>query len=209
VLQAGVPEAEGNRAVIGAGTGLGQAMLVRQGDHYQVCASEGGHVDFAPRDTQQVALLQYLLNELGQVSVEHLLSGPGLYRLYRFLRDSGAARESTSLADALAGPDAAAVISQHAADDALCREALRLFCRIYGAHAANVGLASLASGGIYLTGGVTRRVMQYLADGELLAAFRQHLTMPALLQHMPLQAVTYDNPGLLGAALYAADKIKT
>jgi glucokinase len=207
LLQKGRAQRYGIAAVIGAGTGLGQALIKRSDDICEVFASEGGHVDFSPRDARQIELLRYMLEKHGQVSVENLLSGSGLCHLYGFLCDTGFASESPRLASLMTQNDPAAVITRYAHADELCRETIRLFCRIYGAHAANVALSYLATGGIYLTGGVTQHILEFLGDGELLAAFRRHACMADLLHDIPLQVVRYDYPGLLGAAMYTAGRL--
>jgi glucokinase len=209
VLQQGRARQEGVSAIIGAGTGLGQALIKQHGSEVAVFASEGGHVDFAPRDAVQIELLRYMLAKYKQVSVELLLSGRGLYNIYSFLRDTAFATESVNLASRFMQNDPAAVITSHADSDPLCRETLRLFCSIYGAHAANVGLSYLATGGVYLTGGVTRHIQKYLDNGELLEAFRHHKSMSKVLLDMPLQIITCEHPGLLGAALYAVRELST
>ena len=139
--------------------------------------------------------------------LEHLLSGQGLYRLYCFLRESNSCPENPVLASAFMQDDPAAVITQNAHHDELCRETIRLFCSIYGAHAANIGLSYLATGGLYMTGGVTQHLLGFLEDGVWMSAFRKHMSMAHILCDMPVNVVIHDYPGLLGAALYTVNKL--
>src|SRR5690606_25113133 len=169
-LQAGVPRPDAPSAVIGAGTGLGQTLLVRRGQHYDALATEGGHVDFAPTDELQLELWRYLARRYGRVSCERILSGAGLVTLYQFFRargvpgGTGGSRAAPEPADvsraALAGSDEAAAA------------ALRLFVSVYGAHAGNAALAYLAAGGVYLAGGIAPKILPALADGAFMRAFR-------------------------------------
>ena len=142
VLNAGAADASGNRALISAGTGLGEAGLFADGDTYRPFPSEGGHADFAPRDKTEIALLEYLLTRFDHVSFERVLSGPGLYNLYQFFRDTGRAPEPAWLADEISQGDPSAIISKHAAQNTedLCVQAMDQFVAIYGAEAGNLAL---------------------------------------------------------------------
>lgn len=202
VLQAGAAGATGPRAVIGAGTGLGQALLVAVDGHERVIATEGGHVDFAPTDALQYELLQQLREQHARVSYEHLLSGAGLLRLYEFLRARGATPESAAVAHAMRSEEAAAVISRHAlADsDALCEQALELFVQIYGAQAGNLALTAGATGGVYVAGGIAPRILPKLTDGHFMSAFCAKGRMRPLLESIPVRVVINPAVGLIGAA---------
>lgn len=200
VLQAGQPVPHGPRAVLGAGTGLGQALLLRHGDHDVVVPTEGGHVDFGPTDALQLELAQWLIAKLGRASYEDILSGAGLARLYGFLHSRGTIPESPTVATAFKEGDPAAAI--HAAalkQDPLAQAALDLFIKIYGAQAGNLALAGGATGGVYVAGGIAPRILESLRTGSFLAAFRAKGRMAELLQRIPLRIVVSPNVGLRGA----------
>lgn len=203
-LQPGRPRA-GNQAVIAAGTGLGEALVVRDGARHLVVATEGGHADFAPRGPRQVALLAFLEAELGHVSVERVLSGPGLVNLYRFARATRGAGEPAWLTDRLASGDPAAVISEAAlaGADAACAEALELFVAIYGAEAANLALKGLALGGVYVAGGIAPRIRARLEDGAFVRAFRDKGRFAGVMEGIPVRLVLEPRAALHGAARIA------
>ncbi|MFL6652660.1 MAG: glucokinase [Sulfurifustaceae bacterium] len=202
VLQAATREPAAPCAVIGAGTGLGQALLVWQDDHYESVATEGGHADFAPTDQIQVELLRYLSERYGRVSYERVLSGPGLVNLYSFFSSRGQPARS----DLLAAEDAPAAITAAglAASDQAAAAALRLFVKIYGAHAGNVALGYLARGGVFIAGGIAPKILTALQDGTFIRAFADKGRMGALLGAMPVGVITNERVGLLGAALAAS-----
>ncbi len=199
-LQPGAPQPHGTRAVIGAGTGLGQALVVWQGDRYEALATEGGHADFAPTDELQVELWRYLKARHGRVGYEHILSGAGLVGLYEFL-----ARRSGQLSPMSGAGDTAAAISDAARRraDPLAVEALDLFVRIYGAQAGNLALAALATGGVYVAGGIAPRIIDKIEDGAFLRAFQDKGRRASLLQAIPVRVVMHPDAGLLGAARVA------
>ena len=206
-LQPGRPQQHGTRAVLGAGTGLGEALLVWDGRRYAVVATEGGHADFAPQGEEQREL-QRLLEAAhgGRVSVERVVSGPGLAQVYRFLLAHGMAA-SPEVARALAAEDDGAVISRFAlagGDDA-CVRALDLFVAAYGAEAGNLALRSLPTGGLYVAGGIAPKLRTKLADGSFIAAFRRKGRVSGLMESFPVHVVLEPRVGLLGAALAALD----
>lgn len=209
VLQSGHKH-PGNIALIAAGTGLGEAILVPIDERFHVIASEGGHTDFAPRTDQETALLSYLRKEYGHVSYERLLSGPGLHNIYRFLRDSGAASEPQWLQERLATEDPSAVISQVAlsAGHPLCTAALDLFVSIYGAEAGNLALKSLALGGVFVAGGIATKILAKLRDGRFAHAFTDKGRFADLLRSMQVSIVLNPRLSLIGAATIAR-KMKT
>ncbi|MBI5461771.1 MAG: glucokinase [Gammaproteobacteria bacterium] len=212
-LQAGEPQPCAPRAVLGAGTGLGQALLVWRDGGYDVLSTEGGHMDFAPQNDQQVRLLNSLRALHGHVSCERLCSGSGLAYIYRFLQERRGAAVPEAIAQAFAQPsdqasspsDPAAAISQAAlaGSDALAQEALREFVRIYGAQAGNLALSCLPFAGLYVAGGIAPKILPALTDGEFLRAFNAKGRMEKLTRRIPLHIVVHPTPGLLGAALYA------
>ena len=205
VLQEGEAVPHAPRIVIGAGTGLGQGLLIWQGDHYETIATEGGHVDFGPTDALQMELLQYLKKKLNHVSYERVLSGSGLVTIYNFLRDRGTSA-SPDLIDAMKTGDPAAVISDAAmkGKDALAAQALDLFVTIYGAQAGNFALSCLAEGGVYIAGGIAPKIIDKLTDGTFMRAFTSKGRMSSLVQAMPVKVVMNPKVGLMGAALAAS-----
>ncbi|HSH30140.1 MAG TPA: glucokinase [Thiohalobacter sp.] len=200
-LQPGQPVAGANRAVIGAGTGLGHANVVTcAGGDREVIAAEAGHTDFAPQTPLQWELRQALAAELGSVSWEHLVSGPGLVRLYRFLCQK---RDSAPAIDP-AAPDAAARITAAAGSDATAGQAVTEFVRLYGAQAGNWALATLPQGGLYLAGGIAPHLLERLQRPDFLAAFHAKGPMRGLMQGFPVHVIIHPQPGLLGALQLAA-----
>ena len=206
VLNTGVPAADGNAAVISAGTGLGEAGMFWDGSGLRPYACEGGHVDFAPRDDIEIELLRYLRGRFERVSYERVLSGPGLCNIYRFLRDTGKDKESAPIATAMAHEDPAAVIAQAALDGScgLCLHALELFVSIYGAEAGNLALKTMATQGIYLGGGIAPKIIEKLKTPAFLAAFSAKGRMRPLLEAIPISVILNQATALLGAARYAA-----
>lgn len=204
VLQEGTELAQGPRAVIGAGTGLGVGILVWQHDHYEALPTEGGHVDFAPTSPVQIELLRWLMDRFGRVSYERLLSGPGLVNIYSFL--SSNAGEGSALQAMLATEDPAAAVARAAQDgsDALAARALHMFAEIYGAQAGNLALTCLARGGIYLAGGIAPKIIAALKAAPFLRAFNDKGRMAVLTASMPVRVVVNQQVGLIGAALAAS-----
>ncbi len=210
-LQAGAPGAQGHRAVIAAGTGLGEAGLFWDGATHRPFASEGGHADFAPRDELEIALLRFLLRQHERVGWERVVSGPGLANIYRFLLDAATARgdEPESWTVDFSSGDPAAAISQHAAsgESALCVQTLELFVRLYGAEAGNLALKTMATGGLYIGGGIAPKNLAWMRQGAFLEAFRAKDRMRPLLEAMPVRVLLNEQTALLGAARYAALRI--
>ncbi len=201
-LQPGTAQQENEtRLVVGAGTGLGVALLTWQQGNYSVHPSEGGHMDFAPSDATQYELLHYLQKRYGHVSYERIVSGPGLLAIYEFLRDSGRALPSEKLLKAMAAIDAAAAIAQGAQQDQepIAVMALNLFVSIYGAFVGNLALVSLPHGGIYVAGGIAAKIAPVMQQGEFIRAFRDKGRFAGLLQTLPVHIVVNPDIGLLGA----------
>jgi glucokinase len=188
------------RLLIGAGTGLGVAYLLRGAKGPRVIAGEGGHVGFAPADDEQVALLDYLRPELGRVTAEHLVSGAGLARLFGF-----ACRRRGGMPDDVRDEGAAAVARRFAAGEADAVHALRLFVSIFGAVAGDHALSVLAMGGVFVAGGIAPRYASTFADGRFIDAFRAKGAQTELMMRMPVHLVCDDRLGLRGAALRALD----
>jgi glucokinase len=192
--------------VIAAGTGLGEAGMFWDGRQHQVFACEGGHADFAPRNEVETELLRYLRARFGRVSYERVLSGPGLVSIYRFLRDTGRGEEPKWLAERMAMEDCAAVISKAALEgkSPLCEQALDIFVSIYGAEAGNLALKIMATGGVYVGGGIAPKILPKLVSRTFLDAFADKGRMRSLLESMPVHVIVNENTGLLGAARCAA-----
>jgi len=211
VLNAGTLQPEGPIAVIAPGTGLGEAFLIWDGRSYIACSSEGGHADFGPADALQAELWQFVFKRYGHVAYERVCSGSGIPNLYDFLRDSGRAPENPALAQKLAGlEDRTPLIvraGMEADADPLCAATLDLFVTILGAEAGNLALKVLATGGVYLAGGMPGRVLGRLERGSFLSAFTDKGRFAALLRDMPVSVVTTD-AALLGAALYGLDRLR-
>lgn len=203
-LHPGAGQRRGNIAVIAAGTGLGEAMLHWDGDRYHPIASEGGHADFAPRTDLEVELLGYLRREFGHVSYERLLSGPGLFNIYRFLRDSGYAEEPAWLREELASGDPSATITRLALADRhlLCTGSLDLFAAIYGAEAGNLALRCLAVGGVYVGGGIAPKILPKLQNGTFVRAFTEKGRLADLMRTIAVKVALNSGAPLIGAAHY-------
>lgn len=207
-LQEGEGEPEGTIAVLAAGTGLGASFLVWDGRGYLPVASEGGHGDFPARDRREEKLLAFLAGEIGRVSVERAVSGPGLFAIYRFLRESEERRDLPGVAERMAREDPSRVISEEglSGGSALCREALRLFASLYGAAAGNLALQVLATGGVYLGGGIAPAILPALSAGEFVEAFVAKGRFREFLSRLPVRVILDDKAALLGAAQYALAK---
>ncbi|HMK65138.1 MAG TPA: glucokinase [Thermodesulfobacteriota bacterium] len=205
VLNPGSPEARGNRAVIAAGTGLGEVALFWDGKDFRPFATEGGHADFAPRNHLEMELLNYLLKRHPRVSIERAICGQGLYTIYQFLKDRGQKEEPKWLSDQLRKKDPPAVISTNAlaGKNPLCMEALDLFVSLYGAEAGNMALKVMAAGGIYLGGGIAPKILAKLKDPVFMNAFTAKGRMRPLLQAIPVRVILNTKVALLGAARYA------
>jgi glucokinase len=209
VLSPGVrPKRKGNIAVIAAGTGLGEAILYWDGRRYHPVASEGGHTDFAPRTDREIEMLRYLRPKFGgHVSYERVLSGPGLYGIYSFLRDAGYASEPGWLANKIKTGDPGAVISQSAlaAESPLCVEALGLFCSIYGAEAGNLALKCMAVGGVFVGGGIAPKILPALQQGGFMRGFSDKGRYSKLMNEMKVSVSLNPRAPLLGAAHFAKE----
>ncbi len=205
-LQEGMAVVNGPRAVLGAGTGLGQTILVWHEGHYEALPTEGGHVSFAPTNALQDELLRYLRERHGRVSCERLISGPGLVAIYQFLKQRGGMAESPVVARTLQSGDPAEAISRAAVEarDPLASAALDLFVETYGAHAGDLALTVGASGGVYLAGGIAAKILPRMRQGDFLRAFNDKGRMQRLTEAIPVSVVTADTVGLIGAALTAA-----
>lgn len=209
-LNDGETSTGGNKALIAAGTGLGEAAMIFVDGEYRVLASEGGHADFAPRDDSEIGLLTYLLKFKSRVSYERVLSGPGLVNVYNFLKDSEYAEEPSWLANEMAASDDRAMtISQYAiaGKSDLCARALDLFVSIYGAQAGNLALTFKATGGVYIGGGIAPKIVDKLKDGAFMNAFVDKGRLSPLVSAAPVHVIMNPKTALLGAANHAARQL--
>ena len=209
-LQAGQPVEHGTRLVIGAGTGLGVGLLTWEGRGYVARPSEAGHTDFAPVDELQDRLLDSLRRAFGRVSYERVVSGPGLMRIFSFLQETGADIPSRQLLDASkTRQDAAELIAEFgvAKLDPLAVRALDLFVAVYGAFAGNMALATLARGGVYISGGIAPKIAAKLREGGFIRAFVHKDRFGELLATIPVHVVMNPQVGLFGALLEAQQLI--
>jgi len=196
----------GNQAVISAGTGLGEAGMCWDGSQHRIFASEGGHSDFAPRNELEIELFRYLSGRYGHVSYERVVSGPGLGNVFHFLGDSGRGTEPQWLTDQMAHGDPAAAVSRAALDGAcgLCEQALDMFVSVFAAEAGNLALKIMATGGVYLGGGIAPKMLAKLSGPLFMHAFVGKGRMQPLLEAMPVKVITNDKTALMGAARCAA-----
>ena len=197
----------GNRALIAAGTGLGEALLIWDGRSHTPYPSEGGHADYAPRNEDEIDLLRFLKQKYnGRVSYERVISGMGLTGIYEFLREVRGMDEPNWLAERMAAADDPnAVITELAlaAKSEICEKALDMFVSAYGAEAGNIALKLLSVGGVYVGGGIAPRILEKLEDGTFLKAFTDKGRMSQLLINMPVRVILETRAALLGAAAYA------
>lgn len=198
-------------AVLAPGTGLGEAFLVWNGTDYIACASEGGHADFAPANQEQADLWAFLAARFGHVAYERVCAGSGLPNVYDFLRDRAPAAEPADFATALAtARDRTPLIVQagtrHPDANPLAAAALRIMVEVWGAEAGNLALKVLATGGVYLAGGMPPRVLPLLQQGGFLRAFTAKGRFENLLQGVPVHVVTI-NAALLGAAIHGLARL--
>ncbi len=203
-LHPGDPVSAGNRVLIAAGTGLGMSLLPRVGGAWLPVASEGGHADFAPRDEEEAGLLFFLRRRLeGRVSVERVVSGPGLYNIYEYLREEGRVPGSAEVRQALErGDDPVPVIGEAGLAErcGLCARALDLFAAAYGAAAGNLALVGTATGGVYLGGGIAPKILPKLQEGGFVRAFLDKGRFAGYVERVPVRVILNDKTAMLGAA---------
>ncbi len=200
VLNPGKPEYGGTRALLAAGTGLGQSILVWDGARYRVVPSEGGHSDFAPHTEQQIELLRFMRRRYPQVSWELILSGRGFRTIHEFLNPDV---KHHSFEDP--GMDPAPEITRLglSKECPVCVETLDLWTAIYGGEAGNLALKVLALGGVYVAGGIAVKIIEKIKDGTFFAAFRDKWKFEGLLSNIPVSVVLDESAPLLGAAYEA------
>jgi glucokinase len=205
-LSEGDPSQLGNRALIAAGTGLGEGLLIWNGHSHIPHPSEGGHKDYAPRNEDEIDLLRFLKQKYnGRISFERVVSGQGLTNIYEFLREVRGIDEPVWLAERIAVEDPNAVITELAlaAKSEICEKALDMFVSAYGAEAGNLALTLLSVGGVYVGGGIAPRILEKLKDGVFIKAFTNKGRLSQLLINMPVRVILESRAALLGAAAYA------
>jgi glucokinase len=196
----------GNRALISAGTGLGEGFLVWNGHHHVPYPSEGGHTDYAPRNEDEIDMLRFLRQKYnGRISQERVVSGPGLTNIYEFLREVRGMEEPAWLAKRIALEDPNAVITELAlaAKSEICEKAMDMLVTAYGAEAGNLALKVLSVGGLYVGGGIAPRILEKLKDGAFMKAFTDKGRLSQLLVNMPVRVILESRAALMGAASYA------
>ncbi len=199
ILQIGQPHAQATRVVLGAGTGMGVAWLVSDGMQDLAIATEAGHVDFAPRNLQEIDLWHVLQQQFGHVSVERVLSGPGLTQIYNFLQSRQKTLSGTPSPALKEDSGATITTLAQTHQHPLAIKSLRLFAEIYGAYAGNLALTGLCRGGVYLAGGIAPRIIPTLRSGGFMQAFCDKGRFSALMQEIPVHVITNPQIGLLGA----------
>ncbi|NNE45005.1 MAG: glucokinase, partial [Gemmatimonadetes bacterium] len=207
-LQAGEIHA-GNRALVSPGTGLGECLLLRDGNRHLPVGSEGGHADFAPRTDEEIDLLRYLRPIWGRVSVERVVSGPGLVNVFCWLRDTGVVEDDSGIAAGPGDSAPAARISEAALAETsrIATEALRVWISAFGSHAGNTALRGYAVGGVYLGGGIPLRILPALRGPAFLEAFCPKSPHEAMLRQVPVHVVLSADTTLTGAACVARDAV--
>jgi glucokinase len=205
-LAEGDPSQTGNRALLAAGTGLGEAFLIWNGRSHVPYPSEGGHADYAPRNEDEIDLLRFLKEKYnGRVSFERVVAGMGITSIYEFLRDVRGMEEPAWLAQRMAQEDPNAVITELAlaAKSEICEKALDMFVSAYGAEAGNLALKVLSIGGLYVGGGIAPRILEKLKDGTFMKAFTDKGRLSQLLINMPVRIILESRAAQIGAAAYA------
>ncbi|NVM23384.1 MAG: glucokinase [Desulfobacterales bacterium] len=194
-----------NLGLIAPGTGLGEALLIWRDGCYVPVSSEGGHSDFAPKNEVEIGLWQYLHQRVGHVSIERVLSGPGLFIIYCWLKYTGQGTEPAWVAERMKEGDVSRVISEAALveKEPLCVKALDVFVSIFGSAAGNLALTGLTRGGIYLGGGIAAKILPTLREGTFMKAFVDKGRFTDLLARIPVRVILNDRAALLGAAVCA------
>jgi glucokinase len=201
----GEAEPEGTIAVIAPGTGLGEAYLTWDGQHYRAHPSEGGHVDFAPTSALEFGLLRFLMDRFGHVSYERICSGSGIPNIYQYFKVTGYAPEPEWLKEKLEiVDDPTPVIMEaglsHTPECELCRATINTFVTALGAEAGNVALKFLATGGIYLGGGIPPRILPLLKSEKFYYSYRNKGRFEDILEKIPVTVILNPKAALIGAA---------
>lgn len=196
-----------NCVLIAPGTGLGMSLVPWINGRYQPQPSEGGHVDFGPRNEEEISLCRYLRKRFGRVSYERLVSGSGLVNIYTWLKETGGTVEQGWLTEELRNNDSARVISENGmtGKDRQCEKALDLFVSIFGSIAGNLALTGMATGGVYLGGGIVPKIKQKLLKGGFVSSFMHKGRYRQFMENVPVNIVLNDKSALIGAACHASE----
>jgi glucokinase len=208
-LTPGLRPGSGNAALIAAGTGLGMAILFRDGERFRPSATEGGHQEFAPRDDLEIELLRFMRRRHGRVSTERIVAGPGFSAIYQFLIEHGWGKESKRMGKRLAAADDPnGVISAAglADEDRLARKTLEMFVSLYGSAAGDLALVAKSTAGVFVGGGIAPKILPMLRTGEFLRSFRNKGRLSPLLEGMPVKVILEPRTALIGAAACAAQR---
>ena len=203
-LQNTTIQPHGNRAILGAGTGLGMAQMIWTGSGYTVLPSEGGHCDFAAIDHHSQGLWSYLHREWTHVSYDRIVSGPGIRRIFDYYVETHRLHGDAWVKSIQSSDDPAAAISQAAESVEIAAEVMKTFVRLYGAEAGNLALLTLPKGGLYIAGGIAPKILSWLKTPYFIESFRAKGRMSALVARFPVMVITDTRVGLKGAALHAA-----
>jgi glucokinase len=205
-LTPGLEGRPGNAALIAAGTGLGMALMLWDGERFHPCASEGGHQEFGPRDDFEIGLLQFLRGRHARVSVERVVAGPGFSSIYQYLIESGRYDESAEMSRRLAGAeDPNEVVSEAGmqGEDPAAERAVDLFVSLYGSAAGDLALVAKAVGGIWVGGGIAPKILPRLRTGTFIQSFRNKGRLSGLVEQIPVRVILEPRAALLGAAARA------
>lgn len=205
VLNKGIRLPDSPIGILAPGTGLGMALIILHHNAYLPIPSEGGHMDFAPNSNAQVRLWQHLHKSMGHVSVERILSGPGLVTIYSWIKQAGLAAEPPALAQRLKNEDPARVISETAINEniPICVQALDIFVSVFGAVAGNLALAGFTRGGVYLGGGIAPKILPALENNKFMSAFENKGRFKKTMGQIPVTIILHKQPALMGAAAFA------
>ncbi len=206
ILQTGKTSSKGRISVVAAGTGLGEAFLIPAGeDKYYVLDSEGGHADFSPRNKLETELLLFLKRKFSRISIEQVVSGPGLIHIFEFVKEKFSINESVDWENGLPEEKLASEIINRAVHNQsqVCEKTLLLFAELYGALAGNLALQFLAKGGVYLGGGIAPKILPFLTNGKFIEGFLSKNKFENLLADIPVKVILNEKAALLGAARYA------
>lgn len=210
ILNKGNPQKHGTKCLVSAGTGLGESIIVWDGKKYKPIPSEGGHTDFAPRTKMEIDLLNYLINKYGRVSYERILCGPGLVNVYEFFKETAYQDISAWLLERIKSEDPSAVISEigMSKKDECCEKTLDLFVSVYGAEAGNLALKSLATGGVYIGGGIAPKIIEKIKEGSFMQSFTNKGRLSIMVAQMPVKVILNPKHPLLGCANFLNLKLK-
>lgn len=210
ILNCGVTDDSGTVGVVAPGTGLGMALMVRVGSSYQAVASEGGHVDFAPTDSTQMSLLEHMFKKFPRVSVERLAAGPGLLEIFEWLENMPENRDNKRLHSINVSDNPSELITRYALEehDALCNKTLDVYVSILGSICGNLALTAMTTGGVYLGGGVSPKILPKLLDGQFMSSFTNKGRFNKLMESIPVRIILNDRAALVGASIRAAQTDK-